>query len=62
MWVHEDGTAYFGRVLRDLARHPFLLGEVLSLRSRTNEALHAAAERLTRMMLLEELAAEVASA
>lgn len=60
-WVHPDGTASPGRVLRDIARRPLLLGEVLSLRSRTNEALGAAAERLTRMMMLEELAAEVAA-
>lgn len=60
-WVNGDGTPRMGRVMRDLARRPYLLGELLSLRSQTNDALGAAAERLARTIVLEELTAEIAA-
>lgn len=60
-WVNEDGTPRVGRVMKDLARRPFMLGELLSLRSRTSEALDSAGERLARMLMLEEVVAEVAA-
>jgi len=59
-WVNDDGTPRVKQVMKDLAKRPLLLGDVLSLRSRTNEGLEAAAERLARMLILEEVAAEVA--
>lgn len=60
-WVREDGTPRVGRVMKDLARRPWLLGEVLALNSRTNAALAAAGERLGRALMLEEVVAEVAA-
>jgi len=61
-WVRPDGRTAGGVVARDLARRPWMLGEVLSLRSRTNAALDAAGHRLSRLMLLEEVYSAIVSA
>lgn len=61
-WVREDGRTAGRVVARDLARRPWMLGEVLALRLRTNAALKAASHRLSRLLLLEEVHSAIVSA
>lgn len=58
-WVLTDGRTSGRHVAVDLARRPWLLADLVALHGRTNEALRAASERLSRMLLLEEVYAEI---
>lgn len=58
-WVTEDGRACGKTLALDLLRRPWLIGDLLSLRSRAKEGLESAADRLSRLLLLEEIYAAV---